>query len=95
MHTSSLRIAKFIHTTEKGIAMLKKRIVKGMLSLATAIMLVGSDPVKDRSSRRIIRFPGRWCYGIPDLTAYERHFKYAGRWLVIHDRFIYYLYRTR
>ncbi len=25
--------------------MLKKKIVKGMLSLATAIMLVGSDPV--------------------------------------------------
>ena len=45
MHTSSLRIAKFIHTTEKGIAMLKKKIVKGMLSLATALMLVGSDPV--------------------------------------------------
>ena len=57
--------------------------------------LCGSDPVKDRSSRRIIRFPGRWCYGIPDFTAYERHFKYAGCWLVIDDRFIYHLYRTR
>lgn len=43
---TKLKVQYFIlYSYKEDIYMLKKKIVKGMLSLATAIMLVGSDPV--------------------------------------------------